>query len=134
MFRFSCYSKKISEDAEGNEFVEEEVVPQLRGEVAHIVDFRAPNTNNQNSDYTFNSVISTHAGKYIDQIWAGPCHWKLKFMQRGSTRFSGARKETVVTHRRKKAEPNPIDYDEDIVISNKHLVIKKKPPSVDINK
>ncbi|XP_074030653.1 condensin complex subunit 2 isoform X2 [Leptinotarsa decemlineata] len=114
--------------------------PQLRnGEIARIVDFRSANETGHTSEYSYNSIINTHTGKFIDQIWAGPCHWKLKFLRRSTARFSGQQKSITSTkeHRqaRKKAEPEMIDFTKEIDIDlSKKLVIKKKHPTADFNK
>ncbi|XP_018565180.1 condensin complex subunit 2 [Anoplophora glabripennis] len=118
--------------------IHEEVAAQVRGEIANIVEFRPDITGGvQRSEYSYNTVVSTHSGKLIDRIWAGPSHWKLKFIKRASTKFSGIvmTQEKQVRGRRK-APPQKLDFDEgyEEFDMTKKLVIKKKPATVDINK
>lgn len=120
--------------ADDVEFIQEERVPQLRGDIAHIVDFRTVSNGTQKSEYSYNTIINTHTGNIIDQIWAGPCHWKLKFIRPATTRFSGARSEVPVKQRRKKIPPEMIDFCRLIEIDYSKKVIIKKRPCIDINK
>lgn len=70
----------------------------------------------------------------IDQIWAGPSHWKLKFLRRSRARYSGAVEVQAVARPRKKLktkEPEPIDFlnsdnDEEELEKVKRIKIKKK--------
>ncbi|XP_050511265.1 condensin complex subunit 2 isoform X2 [Diabrotica virgifera virgifera] len=116
----------------------ESLLPQIRDSV-HVVDYRPMEMSIQTSEYSFNPVVRTSNGKYIDQIWAGPSHWKLKFIRRSTPRFSGranttekqptkrGRKKPIVEKINYEAEPPEINF-------NNELVIKKKPPAVDMHK
>ncbi|CAG9766883.1 unnamed protein product [Ceutorhynchus assimilis] len=102
---------------------EEEVVNQLlHREVEHIVDFRPIEqslaTFSDKSAWTFNSMDETSAGRKIDQIWAGPSHWKLKCIRRTKLIYSGMDKndeklkeKNKPGRKRKKIEYFPIDFD-----------------------
>ncbi|KAJ8922646.1 hypothetical protein NQ315_007678 [Exocentrus adspersus] len=121
------------------ESVHEEVVPQIRGDIAKIVEFQ-PNltSGTYKSEYSYNTVVPTYSGKLIDQIWAGPSHWKLKFIRRSSVRFSGQVTQQTKQAKmgRKKKQPEMINYDvefEEFDMNNK-LKIKRKPPTADFHK
>ncbi|KAG5879709.1 hypothetical protein JTB14_008535 [Gonioctena quinquepunctata] len=114
--------------------------PQLRdNDIAHITDFKAADDTAQTSEYSYNTILNTRTGKFIDQIWAGPHHWKLKFLRRSAVRFSGQQRSITSSkeHKqaRKRAEPEPIDFTKHVEVDfSKKLVIKRKAPTVDINK
>lgn len=63
--------------------MEEEVAAHFQENVEHIVNFR-PNGLNIPNDYSYNSIIKTQDGKIVDQIWAGPSHWKFKYIRPSS--------------------------------------------------
>ncbi|XP_072392859.1 condensin complex subunit 2 isoform X2 [Diabrotica undecimpunctata] len=113
------------------------ILPQMRDSV-HIVDYRPMEMSIQTSEYSFNPVVRTSNGKYIDQIWAGPSHWKLKFIRRSTPRFSGRANltEKPTKRSRKKPEAEMINFEGEPpeIDFNNVLVIKKKPPAVDIHK
>lgn len=131
---FFFFSVDMDNEENGVEFVQERLAPQLRGEVAHIVDFRSISHSLQTSEYSYNTIINTHTGNFIDQIWAGPCHWKLKFIRRSTARFTGARTEIAVKHKKKKAPSEMLVYTPVEIDWSHRLIIKKRPPTVDINK
>lgn len=62
---------------------EEEFAGHVQGNIAYVVDFKQHN-DIRGSEYSYNSLISTQSGKTIEQIWAGPSHWKLKFIKPAS--------------------------------------------------
>lgn len=68
----------------------QEVGHAIQTEVQNIVDFR-PTENTltaERTDYSFNPTINM--GQYvIDQIWAGPSHWKLKYIRNSKSIYSG---------------------------------------------
>ncbi|KAG5867838.1 hypothetical protein JTB14_026623 [Gonioctena quinquepunctata] len=117
--------------------VHELVAPHLRnGDITHITDFRPANDTAQTSEYSYNSIVHSRSGKFIDQIWAGPHHWKLKFLRRSSVRFSGQQKSvTSSKQNRKKTEAEMVDLTKKVEIDfSKRLIIKRKPASIDISK
>lgn len=59
---------------------DEDFVGHFQERVEHIVTFK-PNGLNNVSEYSFNNVITTQNGKVLDQVWAGPSHWRLKFIR-----------------------------------------------------
>lgn len=52
--------------------------------VSHIVDFRPEVTDVEANEYSFMGSIQTNNNKLITQIWAGPSHWKLKYVRPAS--------------------------------------------------
>ncbi|CAG9812522.1 unnamed protein product [Phaedon cochleariae] len=127
-----------ADDEDDIQIVQEEM-PQLRaGDVAKIIDFRPANESAHTSEYSYNSIVNTRTGKFIDQIWAGPHHWKLKFIHRSTARFSGQKTiETIKEQKRgrKRGQPEMIDLEAEFELDlSKKLVMKKKPASADINK
>ncbi|XP_044761297.1 condensin complex subunit 2 [Coccinella septempunctata] len=107
---------------------------QIQHDVAHVVDIMKTETTLQRSEYSYNTVITLGNGKVIDQIWAGPSHWKLKFLRRSKARYSGAVEAQTVARQKKKLktkEPEPIDLlnSEDVeaeLEKLKRIKIKKK--------
>ncbi|XP_066259486.1 condensin complex subunit 2-like [Euwallacea similis] len=97
---------------------EEEVEMPLRNrDLETIVNFYPTEqglvSNVERSVYSFNNVMDTAYGK-VDQIWAGPSHWKLKFIRNNSMVYAG--KDRKEEERRKtkplkrKFEPQPFDW------------------------
>ncbi|XP_056631792.1 condensin complex subunit 2-like [Diorhabda sublineata] len=112
--------------------------PELRVGVANVVDFKPMESTIHSSEYSFNPVVTTNNGKYIDRIWAGPSHWKLKFIRRSVPRFSGQTINTTVkalSKGRKKNQVVMIDFDPEPpeVDFSKKFVIKKRL-EVDVDK
>lgn len=62
---------------------EEEFVAHFQENVEHIVTLK-PNGFNNVSEYSYNTTVTTQGGKIVDQIWAGPSHWKLKYIRPSS--------------------------------------------------
>lgn len=56
---------------------EEKLTAHLQGHIVHIVDFQNKATTQEN-EYSYNKTLSIPGGKIIEQLWAGPSHWKLK--------------------------------------------------------
>lgn len=66
-FFFYIFSRLDVED--DVQSIHEEVAPQLRGDIAHIVHFNPDMTEGaQVSEYSYNPVVSTFSGKLIDQV------------------------------------------------------------------
>lgn len=84
---FRCFGFADA-DVGGNDVIEEEeeYAAHFQENVEHIVSFK-PNGLNHVSEYSYNSTVTMQTGKIVDQIWAGPSHWKLKYI-----RPSGRRK------------------------------------------
>lgn len=127
-------------DAEDDiQSVHEEVAPQIRGKIANITEFRPDLTDGVlRSEYSYNPVVATCSGKLVDQIWAGPSHWKLKFIRRSTAKFSGRddAREKQTKRRKKKAVPEMIDFDREYeeFDMTKKLKIKRRPPTADYHK
>ncbi|KAK4874775.1 hypothetical protein RN001_014135 [Aquatica leii] len=83
------------------------------GTVAHIVDFN-PNENETCADeYNFSNAIKLMHNKHIMQVWAGPSHWKLKYIRPNASRFSGQPEKKVLKSTRKTQPETMIDFSED---------------------
>ena len=111
---------------------------QIHGEIAHIVD-AVPEENRVETEYGYNTVIKTTSGKFIDRIWAGPSHWKVKFNRRSSARYSGSCVQQVVKHTKKSKEPQKIVFDltqvdDDLCASLGKYVVKRAPPTTTFEK
>lgn len=84
------------DDTEDDDPVIEEVVQEaghnIQTEVDNIVDFRPTDstivTANDRTDYSFNPLINM-GHQVIQQIWAGPGHWKLKYIRNSRLIYSG---------------------------------------------
>ncbi|XP_045480817.1 condensin complex subunit 2-like [Harmonia axyridis] len=87
---------------------------QLQHDVPHIVDLLSSGTEIKRSEYSYNGVISLGNGKVIDQIWAGPSHWKLKCIKRNKPTFTGRMEEaqSMAKPRKKlkRNEPQPLVF------------------------
>ncbi|KAK9871247.1 hypothetical protein WA026_011521 [Henosepilachna vigintioctopunctata] len=127
------HDDNMADDDEPRE--EDFVVQQMQHEIANVVDLMRFEDDVRRSEYSYNSVISTSNGKVIDQIWAGPSHWKLKFLRRSRARFSGAIEALSAQKPKKKVktvEPMPIDLldfetDYEKVLDNlKRIRLKKR--------
>lgn len=119
-------------DVDNDEVIEVRHGPELRVGVANVVDFRPMESTIHSSEYSFNPVVTTNNGKYIDRIWAGPSHWKLKFIRRSIPRFSGQTTNTnikALSKGRKKNQVKMADFDPEPpeIDFSKKLVIKKRP-------
>ncbi|KAJ8947872.1 hypothetical protein NQ318_010018 [Aromia moschata] len=114
--------------------IHEEIAPQLGGNLEHIVQFRPDVPEGlQRSEYSYNAVVNTRSGKVIDQIWAGPSHWKLKCIKSAPARFSGQVVEEKRQKRgKRKALPQMIDFDAecDQLDMNAKVKIKRRPPRI----
>ncbi|CAH0547136.1 unnamed protein product [Brassicogethes aeneus] len=126
----------ISEDIQE----EQEFCAQVQGEIAHINNFQPADVLIK-TEYSYNSTLRTHNGKVIDQIWAGPSHWKLKYIRRSTSRFSGqnsniSEKNILTKHAKAKKKLPAQTFEEQIVGMdiNKHFKIKKKPLATDLQK
>lgn len=82
---------------------------QLHGEIAEIED-AVPEASRIETDYGFNTLVRASSGKYIDKIWAGPSHWKVKFNKRSLGRYSGTTVQTVFNKQRKVKVPSKINF------------------------
>lgn len=66
-----------------DEFVENDFTAHMQGRVEHIVSFK-PNHLENVTEYSYNTTFVTQSGKILDKIWAGPSHWKLKYIRPSS--------------------------------------------------
>ncbi|XP_044269610.1 condensin complex subunit 2 [Tribolium madens] len=117
------------EDAVSDNEEQEMFQIQLHGGIDPIVD-AIPEENRIETDYGYNTLIRNQSGKYIDKIWAGPSHWKVKFNKRSTARYSGSTVQQVVKHVKKRNEPQPIDFSEpflDVTKTMKKFVVKRMP-------
>ncbi|KAL3278245.1 hypothetical protein HHI36_013583 [Cryptolaemus montrouzieri] len=111
---------------------EEFAVQQMHHDIARVVDLIRPEEDFQRSEYSYNSIVKLNNGKVIDQIWAGPSHWKLKFLRRSRPRFSGIiEQQSAPKTKKKKIEPEPASLDdmdelEEMLNNMKRIKIKKK--------
>ncbi|XP_008197779.2 condensin complex subunit 2 [Tribolium castaneum] len=108
---------------------------QFHGGINPIVDAIPPEYRIE-TDYSYNTLVRSQSGTYIDKIWAGPYHWKVKFMKKSTDRYSGADQE-VAKRAKKKKEPQPINFfelPEDATKTFKKLVIKRMPCSTSCEK
>ncbi|CAH1113307.1 unnamed protein product [Psylliodes chrysocephalus] len=111
----------------------EHLASEFRGSVTHVVDFRPTENTMHSSEYSFNSIITNPDGKYIDQIWAGPSHWKLKCLRRSTPRFSG--QIVQEKQKRQKKKPEMIDFTEEPgVIDFIKRSASKKRSTIDLDK
>ncbi|KAK5649716.1 hypothetical protein RI129_000745 [Pyrocoelia pectoralis] len=58
-----------------------EIEQQVDGEVEDIVNFHPKTTGRLANDYSFTSAVKLNNNKVMDRVWAGPSHWKLKYLQ-----------------------------------------------------
>ncbi|XP_076259246.1 non-SMC condensin I complex subunit H [Rhynchophorus ferrugineus] len=117
-------------------FEQEVILPPLLQEKDTLLDFQPSNqllvNSVQKSEYSYNSVVGTCSGK-IDQIWAGPSHWKMKHVKRPRPLvYTGQDKQQDKEKKRgprKKIEPVLLDFTEfDEPIKTFKLMKKKKLP------
>ncbi|EFA00571.1 Condensin complex subunit 2-like Protein [Tribolium castaneum] len=109
---------------------------QLHDGINHIAD-AVPQEYRIETDYGYNALVRGQSGMYFDKIWAGPCHWKVKFIKKSTARYSGSTVQQVVKQTRKKNEPEPINFLEpffDTTKSLKKFVIKRRPGTTDFEK
>lgn len=121
---------------------EEEFCAQIQGEIAHIVDLK-PEEVSHRTEYSYKTTMQTHNGRIIDQIWAGPSHWKLKYIRPRKSRFTGESglqgdKTTVHKQQSKKKKPSVVlfecNLDEPKIDMDKRLKGRRKAPVTDPQK
>lgn len=78
-----CQFCPVDAEENQNELAEEEFAAQFRENVEHIVSFRPTAASNM-TEYSYNNMITAENGEIVDQIWAGPSHWKLKCIRASS--------------------------------------------------
>lgn len=79
LFLVVCFFLVDAEDI----LEEEEFAAHFQENVEHIVSLK-PHAGNNLSDYSYNSAIAAQNGRIVDQIWAGPSHWKFKYIRPSS--------------------------------------------------
>lgn len=62
----------------------------IQTEVQNIIDFRPTENSlgNDRTDYSFSPLVNM-GHQVIEQIWAGPAHWKLKHIRNSKLIYSG---------------------------------------------
>ncbi|RZC40771.1 condensin complex subunit 2-like, partial [Asbolus verrucosus] len=122
-------------EKDGDEFREEFCV-QIHGEIAQIVD-AIPEENRLETEYGYNTLIKTASGKFIDRIWAGPSHWKVKFNRRSTARYSGSTVPQVAKCTRKVKTQQRISFNtipENVLETTAKYVVKRVPSTVSLQK
>jgi len=103
---FQDRNDDCNDDDGGGVMVEELAVPHFHHELQHIVDFQPTEqtlaTSESRSQYSYNTLIQTSQGQ-IDRIWAGPSHWKLKFIRSAPPVYTG--KDRNAEQEKKKKVP-----------------------------
>lgn len=83
---------------------------QIHEGIGRIVDV-IPEEHRIATDYAFNTTIKTGTGKLVYKLWAGPSHWKVKFNQRSTAKFTGRNEQLGIAKQSKKVkELKPIDF------------------------
>ncbi|KAF5283520.1 hypothetical protein FQA39_LY17335 [Lamprigera yunnana] len=79
-------------------------------------------------DYSFSKSVTLMGNKRLTQVWAGPSHWKLKYIKPSVSRFSGQQeKQAVKSARKPKVQPIFIDfYNDDYPIDRRKRYNSKR--------
>ncbi|XP_030764520.1 condensin complex subunit 2 [Sitophilus oryzae] len=138
----NVFQEPIDDDINEDDGFEEEVVlPPLYQENGTIIDFRPSNqvlvNSVQRSDYSYNTVVGTCMGK-IDQLWAGPSHWKMKHVRRTKLPVYTGQDKLVDQDKdkkkaRKKAEPIMLDFSDLEEPVKKYKLMSKKRQTKEVN-
>ncbi|KAF5271893.1 hypothetical protein FQA39_LY18810 [Lamprigera yunnana] len=100
-------------------------IPELDGTVHNIFEEDVIKRCVAN-DYSYGNPVKVYGNKRISQAWAGPSHWKLKYIRQSKSQFTG---ENNANRRRKvripKAKPKPINFATNFSSVNKTKFCKK---------
>ncbi|XP_060536041.1 condensin complex subunit 2 isoform X2 [Cylas formicarius] len=91
-------------------------VPNFREDVEYIVDLRPTNqysSSIERSECPMNSLVQTMFGR-MEDIWAGPSHWKLKFIKSSTSMYTGRveHQAPIERKKRKKQDWQPHDLEQ----------------------
>ncbi|KAK4883490.1 hypothetical protein RN001_006809 [Aquatica leii] len=100
-------------------------IPQLDGSIPDIFESFFSN------DYFYSDFKLDFGNKQICRLWAGPSHWKLKYICRSRCRFSGKNKNKRAVVKKRCALP--VNFFEEGTPINKTKLCKGKLVSTDDN-